>query len=132
MESTRALRASPRVGVRMSDHATAGGKIQVAHLDQKELIDLFPVGLKPLTSHTETDLQALFKELKRCRDRGYALSREESTEGISAISVPIQNSHQRTVAALSVVAPSSRLPHTRFNPMIRMLAEVAATVRSSI
>lgn len=132
VESARTLRASPRVGARMPAYATAGGKIQLAQLDRQELIDLFPEGLKPLTSHTATDLATLLKELRRCRDRGYAFSREESTEGISAISVPLKDSHQRTVAALSVVAPSARLPHTRLDPTLSLLTEVAAAVRSRL
>lgn len=130
VESPRTLRASPRVGARLPAHATAGGKVQLARLTSQEVDDLYPDGLKSLTAYTETELPQLRKKLERCKKRGYAISREESTEGISAVSVPIQDSHQRTLAALTVLAPTARMPDERLKPLIELLTSVASAVQA--
>jgi len=128
VESPRALRASPRVGARLPAHATAGGKVQLAQLSRQEVIDLYPDGLKSLTTHTETEMPQLLKRLQQCLKAGYAISREESTEGISAVSVPVYDSHQRTLAALTVLAPTARLPNSRLQPVLESLTSAASAV----
>lgn len=129
VESTRTLKASPRVGARLPAHATAGGKVQLAQLSRHELADLYPDGLKALTVRTETDLSDLLRRLRRSRERGYAVSREESTEGISAVSVPIQDSRGRNLAAITVLAPTARLPDTRLQPMLGLLTAATTAVK---
>lgn len=132
IESPHTLRASPRIGARLPAHATAGGKVQLAELSQQELVELYPDGLKALTVHTETDLTDLSKKLQQIHKRGYAISREESTEGISAVSVPVKDSGGRTLAALTILAPSARLPDARLQPAIELLRSSAEAVHTSL
>lgn len=129
VESPRVLRASPRIGARMPAHATAGGKVHLSHLEPAEITATFPDGLKPVTSATITDLGQLHKQLHLVRQRGYAFSRGESTEDIAAISVAIQDTHQRTLAALTILAPSVRMTDSKMQPFIALLTTTAETVR---
>ncbi|HJF15092.1 MAG TPA: IclR family transcriptional regulator [Enteractinococcus helveticum] len=129
VESPHTLRASPRVGAHLPAYATAGGKVQLAELSPQDLAALYPDGLKALTAHTVTDISELTKKLQQIGKHGYAVSREESTEGISAVSVPIQDAIGRILAALSVLAPSARLPDTKLQPIIELLRASAQAVK---
>ena len=103
--------------------------MQLAELSPQDLAALYPDGLKALTAHTVTDISELTKKLQQIGKHGYAVSREESTEGISAVSVPIQDAIGRILAALSVLAPSARLPDTKLQPIIELLRASAQAVK---
>ena len=51
---------------------------------------------------------ALKRELRRVRERGYATCGQEQEIGLSSIAVPVFN-RRKTVAALAVAGPTTRL-----------------------
>ncbi|WP_254544698.1 IclR family transcriptional regulator [Halomarina pelagica] len=79
-----------RLGRRLYLNQTAGGKAILSEFSKSEVEGVIDrVGLPKATEHTITDEDELFDELETIRDRGYALNREESTEGLVAVSVPL-------------------------------------------
>jgi IclR family acetate operon transcriptional repressor len=114
VESSRALRVAARTGTALPANCTASGKAMLAALPAAELAALFPGGagtpaLPALTGHSITSRGQLEDELAVVRDRGFALNREESEDGIASVAVAIVDRRRAPVAALSVSAPVSRL-----------------------
>lgn len=74
--------------------------------------DTFPVlDAPPAGNAPVTDLESLLVELRRIRERGYALSDEELEFGVVAASAPVTDLTGRVVAAINVSAPKGRIGH---------------------
>jgi DNA-binding IclR family transcriptional regulator len=100
-ESAHRLRLYSAIGRRLPAHATALGKALLAHQPG------FLEGPLPrLTPNTITDPDALLVELEKTRERGYAVDREENTEGIVcfAMAVPLTDPPTDAIS-LSVPVP---------------------------
>ncbi|MBX6748684.1 MAG: IclR family transcriptional regulator [Micromonosporaceae bacterium] len=113
-ESVHPLRLFSAIGRRLPAHATALGKALLAQLDEERLADLLPTPLPRLTSHTLTDLEALRADLAAIRAAGYAVDREENSEGIICVAVAVPahrvgHPGQREASdAISISLPVSR------------------------
>lgn len=77
-ESHQETRVLARVGRRMSAWASSLGKAVLAERGT----DGLPDRLTALTPHTITERDDLADDLARCRERGYAVDREENTIGL--------------------------------------------------
>jgi IclR family acetate operon transcriptional repressor len=106
VESDRMLRLFAQPGARHPLYCTGVGKVLLAWEPEEQVRALLGPG--PLPRYT-------------LRARGYAVDREEREVGVRCVAAPVRDLHGRVVAALSVSAPASRLPHRR-------IPQVAATV----
>jgi DNA-binding IclR family transcriptional regulator len=108
-ESVHPLRLFSAIGRRLPAHATALGKALLAQRPDKELATTLPTPLLRLTSHTLTDPTALMADLAAIRSAGYAVDREENSEGIICVAVAVpQRAGAVPVDAISVSVPMSR------------------------
>jgi len=104
------IRIQLRAGSRVPLHATAIGKLLLAHLHtsaRRQLLAGIPRAT--LTANTLTDaddLERACTEIRRC---GYALNDAENSDSVIGLAVPVRSGHGRVVAGLSVHAPTSRL-----------------------
>jgi DNA-binding IclR family transcriptional regulator len=113
------LRPVVRVGRRVPVHSTSLGKALLADRADPRL----PGVLEAQTDHTLTDREALQADLRRVRQRGYAVDREENTPGVCCFGVALRL--QRPARdAISVSLPVSRLsdPREREIPALLMQA----------
>jgi DNA-binding IclR family transcriptional regulator len=111
IEPVRSVRMASRIGRRNPVHCTSVGKAMLAFLPESEQDDILRQhGLKRLTSKTLTTPAELKADFKTIRERGYALDNEENEEGVRCIGAAILDHSGRPIAALSVSAPSFRLP----------------------
>ncbi|MFF4242484.1 IclR family transcriptional regulator C-terminal domain-containing protein [Actinomadura geliboluensis] len=55
-------------------------------------------------------------------DRGYAVNREESEAGVSAVAAPILDRRRRAIAAISITGHVCRLDLDRLAPAVRTAA----------
>jgi DNA-binding IclR family transcriptional regulator len=97
------------VGAVLPMHATALGKVVLAHLAEPERNDVLDAGLPKLTGRTISTLPALERELDAVRKRGYAVEREESVLGEVGIAAPIFGRNGTVVGGIGVAGPSERL-----------------------
>ena len=83
-------------------YACAGGKIFLAELpvSYAEII-IETTKLRPLTSHTITNPDLFWQELRSTAKRGFAFDNQESTEGGSCVAVPVRDIEGTVIAALS-------------------------------
>jgi DNA-binding IclR family transcriptional regulator len=103
-------RSFTRVGYRGHLHAFSAGKAILAQMapDRVEAI-IDSRGLPAYTEHTITDEDALFEELARIRERGFAVHLQEAVSGGNAVSVPVQLEDGSPLGAVCIAGPAHRL-----------------------
>jgi DNA-binding IclR family transcriptional regulator len=130
IESPRPVRVASRLGRTMPAHATSTGKAILAQLSVEELHRLYPEEeLEALTEHTARSRARLEDDLAVTRERGYAISIEESESGVASVAVafPARNTPARI--AFNVSAPTSRMSKAdqrRIGGALRAVVEEAA------
>ncbi|MDA8346661.1 MAG: IclR family transcriptional regulator [Thermaerobacter sp.] len=110
LKSSHLLQVAFNTGFRAPIHASAMGKVLLAHMPDGARRDLIARSeLRPYTKRTITDRKALERDLTETRRRGFAVDDQELELGINCIAAPIfQDS--LVVASLSLTAPSHRKP----------------------
>ena len=109
------------VGRRVPMHAAANGKVFLAFGAAQ-----VPERLESLTPQTITSRAALDEELEQTRVRGYATATDELELGLSAMAAPVYGADSAVVAALSISAPTNRLPLERVDQLAPVLLEQSA------
>ena len=106
VEGSGFLRASPHVGADVPVHATAVGKLYMAHEPEA-----FPLPEGPLESFTAAthDAGALEAEVCAVRAGAWAANRGEWVAGLSVLAAPVVLDG-RLVAAVALAVASARLP----------------------
>ncbi|WP_026819196.1 IclR family transcriptional regulator [Arthrobacter castelli] len=90
-------------------HATASGKIFLAHLDAEGRDKVLKAtGQPPRTSKTITSRAALDQELERVLETGYSAVYEELEIGLNAVAVPIWDYQGDVVGSISMSGPAFR------------------------
>jgi DNA-binding IclR family transcriptional regulator len=107
-ESVHPLRLFSAIGRRLPAHATALGKALLARRGDDELTRLLPAPLPRLTPHTLTDIDRLRADLAKTRATGFAVDREENSEGIVCVAVAVPGPGGVPIDAVSVSVPMSR------------------------
>lgn len=134
--------ASPRsIGVTMTDmkgmrwplHASATGKLLLAELDEQQVHVATGNNLEKLTPWTITTWPALFQELEKVREQGWATTLDELEEGIISVAVPLRGAGKDLVAALAYIAPRHRVETKKIETQkINELLEGAAMVEERL
>lgn len=121
---------SSRVGGRAPAHATAIGKVLLAHTLDGEIRTHYPHWkLTRCTEATIIDWRELEKEIVRIKDVGYSIDNQEFEVGVKCVAVPVFN-HKGIAAALSISGPVDRMEdHIKKRGLIDELKK--ATVRVS-
>ena len=120
-----AVNLDTHLGYRIHMHNIGVGKAILAYLPRErveEIVDRW--GLPKATENTITEEEALFEELERIRDRGYATDHEERTKGLACIAAPIRPDDE-VLGAISISAPTRRLGTEGFDD--EMIGEVEST-----
>ncbi|HYO84085.1 MAG TPA: IclR family transcriptional regulator [Bryobacteraceae bacterium] len=126
--SEYALRFCERAGASAPAHATALGKAILA-FSPTDVADglITKRDLPRFTRTTITEPEELRKELKRVRERGYALDKGEVSALATCVAAPIVDPHGIAFAGLSISGPTSR-----FHPKkdARVVEELIAVTRA--
>jgi DNA-binding IclR family transcriptional regulator len=122
-EGTGVLRASPRLGSTIPVHATAVGKLYLAHAPE-QLASSDAEDARPrFTAQTLADDAALRADADAAAARGYATNRQEWIAGLHVVAAPI------LVADRMHGAVCAALPTTRMQQLAE--SEVAARVMAA-
>ncbi|HTY32223.1 IclR family transcriptional regulator [Mycobacterium sp.] len=129
VEGPAAVRVASRLGRTMPAHCTSTGKVMLAQLAETELHQLFPEEeLERVTSHSIGSRTELKTELFRIRERGYAVNREESEEGVASVAVPIPTRAPGLRLALNAAAPQNRLDSAKCPAVAAALVKAAKEI----
>ena len=128
VDSRYLLGATNWVGMRVSYHASALGKVFLAFGEAP-----VPEGpLERLGPGTVTDHDALLAQLDEVRRRGYATTVEELEPGLLAVAAPIRGAAGRVIAGLSVSGPTLRLTAADLDRLGGLLIEEADAVSARL
>lgn len=98
------------MGARFPAHATATGRVLLAHRPRETWADIAEsIPLNPLTKHTVTDRAVFLKVLEQVRDQGWSLVDQELEAGLVSIAVPLFNASGGLVGGINVGVPALRM-----------------------
>jgi IclR family transcriptional regulator, acetate operon repressor len=125
VSSRHPMGMSQDVGSRLPAHATATGKLLLAHAGDDVLHACLRLPLARLTDQTIVDLTRLHEQLALIRQQGYAVTVGELEPGFVAVAAPVFDRERQVVAAISIGGSSLRLtPESQ--PQIALLVQMAA------
>jgi DNA-binding IclR family transcriptional regulator len=113
------------IGDRLPATCTAVGKALLAFSGGQAEAAVLARPLPRLTARSVASADALHGQLAATRARGYATDREESTDGLACVAVPVI-AGGRTVAAVSVAFPASAGTGSVFAAPLRQAAAAIA------
>ncbi|MCW2758567.1 MAG: putative IclR family transcriptional regulator [Nocardioidaceae bacterium] len=105
-------RSPSRIGGRMPLHATAIGKVLLAHAPSDVRDAVLAAPLERFAPRTVTSSKVLRDQLDAIVETGVAFEHEESAVGIVCVAAPVFDNHDQIVAAVSATGPV-----TRFHPV---------------
>jgi IclR family KDG regulon transcriptional repressor len=132
VDSPQHIRVTLTIGGRYPLYAGASNKILLAYLPRDVVDDLIAIGLDSITPHTITDVTRLKDDLTAIREQGYAFSVGELTPGVAALAVPLLNSNDTLVAALSIAGLASRFDEDRLPTLIDKTRQAAEEISSQL
>lgn len=110
----------------------AGGLAILAYLPEDEREDAMAELGRRYTDDPRLSAQALQPAVQQCRQRGYAWIRDRVNLGVSAVGVPLFDSLDRPIAAISVAAVNSRLAGDLVPALAETLQAKAREVRGRL
>jgi len=129
LEGPHTLPMMSRIGIRLNLYATGWGKAILAHLPEKEIEEYLEiVELKKRGKNTITDPNELKNELKKIRERGYAIDNEENEIGIFCIGAPIFNYDKKVIAGASITMSASRAEGEKVDEYAKNVMECAKNI----
>ena len=126
-QSPHTVRSVAEVGRTSAAHATAVGKVFLAHGGT------LPSGrLKAYTARTIVDRAVLEADLAAVRDKGCAHAIGEREDDLNAVAVPVLGRDGKLAAILGVQGPAARFSPRAMRKAAEMLSEMAAQVSAAL
>src|SRR5690606_33053599 len=117
------------IGGRVASYASGVGKAILAHLPPAERMEFVAgLGFERLTPNTITDRETLIRELDLIKGRGYAVSAEEHTPGVSSVAAAILDHRARSIGAIGIVVPSFRVSVDDLHALGREVIEASRRI----
>jgi DNA-binding IclR family transcriptional regulator len=106
--SRYAMRYVPHTGTPLPIGLTAAGYVLLAFTGRRS--SAIPAGtLRRLTEHTRVDARDIDRELDRVRERGFAVSIDETSIGVTVVAAPWFGRDEEPTAAVSIAGPKDRI-----------------------
>jgi IclR family pca regulon transcriptional regulator len=102
-EVTRYLKYDLQAGSKLPAYCTAGGKILLAGLTNREIRKrIKEMSFDPITPRTITSKETLFEEIKNTRKRGYSICDRELSMDLYSLAIPVIQDKGEVVAAVNI------------------------------
>lgn len=122
----RRLRVLSGVGGTVPTYCSALGRAMLAHCDEAVVATVLAGPMIQRTPATLTTPAAVGRELVACRERGWAIEREEGNVGVTCVAAPVFGPLGTVAAAVSVTGPSAQVRPHRAGPAVREAAAAAS------
>ena len=133
VEGDQVVRVGARIGGSAPPNCVSAGKVLLAGMTDRQVAALIgPDPLPTRTSRSIGTLAQLTADLNRVRQRGYATNFDEHELGATGISVPIPVPADVTPAAITVNAPSARVPADRIHDIVDAATAAAARIAAKL
>jgi IclR family pca regulon transcriptional regulator len=125
--SKREYYFSSLIGRRMPIYCTSGGRVMMAHLDKEVVSDILKrCTLKALTPRTIHEPAKIRAKIAEARDKGYALTVEETVLGELVVAGAILGNGGRPLAAIHITGSLSEWKPAQFEKKFGPLAAETA------
>ncbi|SDF77280.1 IclR family transcriptional regulator [Sporomusa acidovorans] len=119
------------IGMRRPIHCTALGKVLVCRTPEIAR-EVFKRGVKQYTLTTITDETEYLKEIEQVRLQGYAMDREEWSNGINCIAAPLYDVTGEIVAGISISGPTSTYPEEKIQEYVPLLIDYSHRISARL
>ena len=131
--SSRLIRGQPQIGKSIELHCSSGGKVLMSAMDDEKISSMLDDKvLKPRTEKTIIDAEDLKREIGRIRELGYAVDDEEAELGGRCVAVPLWDRNGNTIAAVTVMGPTTRIRQRDFPKLAALVKGVALEASESL
>jgi DNA-binding IclR family transcriptional regulator len=113
-------------------HCTGVGKAILAFQPPAVAEKLIADGLHAYTDTTITTAPALRAELKKIRERGYAIDESEHQPGVRCIGAPIRDHDGRVFAAVSITGSAWKIQVTETEALAKVVMHTAASISDKL
>lgn len=110
----------------------AGGLAILAYVQDGEREELIQKLCERGSLHRQSTEEELRAAIRECRSNGFALIRNRVNLGVSAIGVPLLDSLDRPIAAVSVAAIDARMQSERIAALATLLQQRVRVIRHSM
>jgi DNA-binding IclR family transcriptional regulator len=104
---THSLRVVSNIGRRLTAHGSGTGRALLALKSDAEVRELFAEGITPPSDLSPQNMDELLARLAEVRRTGVAFSGQESTRGVDALSVAVEDRETGEAVALCIVYPAA-------------------------
>jgi DNA-binding IclR family transcriptional regulator len=124
IDSYHAIRLVSNIGFCSPLHATAAGKLMLAHQPPAH-IDHILSGYEftPYTERTITNATGLRRHFVQIRRKGYAQDDEEFETGLRCLAAPVRDISCEVFAGVSISGPAQRMTKEKIASLIPLLLE---------
>jgi DNA-binding IclR family transcriptional regulator len=119
-------------GRRTALHATASGKMLLAHQNDGFIEAIIAAGLAPRTATTICDGAALRAELTQIRAYGYATCWQEFDGALSSVAAPLVDYTGHTIATLAIAGSSQHITHEALPQILAQLLPTAEAISGEL
>lgn len=126
VDSANPVRAYTQIGGRAPAYCVATGKVQIAYRPAN--LQRISQSLIAHTERTITEPAAFLREMKKIRERGFALNRAEWRNDVWGIAAPLMDAHGSVIAALGISGPAVRFKKTVIASWTEAVIAAAADV----
>ncbi len=123
VECDHILRVGDREGRALPAHLASGGRAVLADRAEAEVRELYSGAESPVA-----DVEALLRELRQVRRRGFAVNDQGTETGVIAIGSALPSRAGRVPAAVSVAMPTVRYRRDRLAGWARGVTATAARI----
>lgn len=128
LESPQQLKAVMPVGQRSPLYCGGSSKAILAFSGEEIVERVFARPFRKFTRNTITGKKAMREEIRRIRERGYAVSHGERVEGVTSVSVPVFHPGGELAASLTVSVPTARYTESLKERILRELSAASAGI----
>ena len=121
------------VGALFPAHCSAAGKAVLAYLSE-EAVDAIVLNNRLIryTNHTHTRTAELKNDLRRVRQRGYALDEQELEYGLNGVAAPVISQNARVLGAVGIAGPTQRFQGKDLAEKIELVKMTAQKIAANL
>jgi IclR family KDG regulon transcriptional repressor len=121
------------VGALFPAHCSAAGKAVLAYLSE-EAVDAILLNSRLIryTDHTHTRTAELKNDLRRVRQRGYALDEQELEYGLNGVAAPVISQDARVLGAVGIAGPTQRFQGKDLAEKIELVKMTARKIAANL
>ena len=120
------------IGAQPIVHATATGKALYCQDSGVALEQVLDLPLIQFTERTVGSIPVLMEELRRTRERGYAIDDEELTLDVRCVAAPIYDIYGVVTACVGISGPTTRVPPERLGELGEEVRLAAITITNNV